>query len=98
MKIAHLDAEVYDLALGFIGPVIDTEKTRTHVADTLNRIYIESVDNGALGAIMTKAGMDPKNLRSLKRLQAELTSIADEEVIASTLSPFYVLYDDAFES
>ncbi|MGW1424649.1 hypothetical protein ACWAT4_31515 [Bradyrhizobium manausense] len=93
MKIAHLDTEVYDLALGFIGPVIDTEKARTHVADTLNKIYIESFDNGALGAIMTKAGVDPKNLGSLKRLQAVLTSIADDKVIATTLSPFYVLYD-----
>jgi hypothetical protein len=92
-KIAQLDTEVYDLALGFIGPVIDTEKTRTHVADTLNKIYIESFDNGALGAVMTKARLDPKSLGSLKRLQAVLTSITDDQVVASTLSPFYVLYD-----
>jgi hypothetical protein len=84
---------VYDLALGFIGPVIDTQKTRTHVADTLNKIYIESVDNSALGTIMTKAGLDSKNLGSLKRMQGVLASIADDKMIASALSPFYVLYD-----
>ena len=93
LKIAQLDTEVYDFALSFIGPVIDTDKTRTHVADTLNKIYIESFDNGALGAIMTKAGSDPKGLGSLKRLQAVLVSIAPEEDIPRMLSPFYVLYD-----
>jgi hypothetical protein len=93
LKIAHLDTEVYDLALAFIGPVIDTDRTRTHVADTLNKIYLESLDNGALGAIMAKTGSDSKNLGSLKRLQAVLTSIATDKEIASALSPFYVLYD-----
>jgi hypothetical protein len=93
IKIACLDNEVYDLALDFIGPVIDTEKARAHVADTLNKIYVESFDNGALGTIMTKGGLDPKNLGSLKRLQAVFASVGDAADIASALSPFYVLYD-----
>ena len=42
---------------------------------------------------MARAGSDPKNLGSLKRLQAVLTSIANDKEIANLLAPFYVLYD-----
>jgi hypothetical protein len=93
MKIAHLDNEVFDLALGFNGPVVDTEKERRHVADTLNKIYIESFDNGALGTVMSKSGTDPKGLGSLKRLQAALESVAKGADVPTLLSPFFVLYD-----
>lgn len=93
IKIAYLDAEVLDLALGFNGPVIDSEQTRKQAADTLNRIYVESIDNGALGSIMTRAGLDPKNLGGLKRLQAALGTLALGGELASLLSPFFVLYD-----
>jgi hypothetical protein len=92
-KIAHLDNEVFDLALGFNGPVVDTEKERRHVADTLNKIYVESFDNGALGTIMSKSGADPKGLGSLKRLQAALESAASGADVPNRLSPFFVLYD-----
>jgi len=92
-KIAHLDAEVVALALDFNAPVVDTPKERRHVADTLNKIYIESLDNAALGTLLKKAGGEPKNLGSLKRLQALLESIPEATDISATLSPFFVLYD-----
>ena len=93
VKIAHLDNEVVDLASSFNPPVVDTEKERRHVADTLNKIYIESLDSGALGAIISKAGGDPKNLRSLKRLQTALESIDGAADVPKLLSPFFALYD-----
>jgi hypothetical protein len=92
-KIAHLDDEVVSLAFTFNGPVVDSEKERRHVADTLNKIYIESFDNAALGDVLKSLGGDPKNLGSLKRLQGILEVELPKEDINSLLSPLYVLYD-----
>jgi hypothetical protein len=91
-KIAHLDEEVLNISLEFNAPVVDTAKERRHVADTLNKIYIESLDNAALAALLRKAGGDPKSLGSLKRLQALLETIAKGADIPAILSPFFVLY------
>lgn len=93
VKFAHLDDEVFEMALEFNGPIVDTEKERRHVADTLNKIYIESFDNNALGEVLSTLGKDPKNLGSNKRLQKIMESIASEEDISSIMCPFYVLYD-----
>jgi hypothetical protein len=38
VKIAHLDDEVINVAVGFNPPLLDTPKERRHVADTLNKI------------------------------------------------------------
>lgn len=92
-KIAHLDQEVMSLALAFNGPVVDTEKERRHVADTLNKIYIESFDNAALGEVLASLGGDPNSLGSLKRLQGVLERALPSEDINGLLSPLYVLYD-----
>jgi hypothetical protein len=92
-KIAHLDAEVVTLALEFNAPLVDTEKERRHVADTLNKIYVESFDNGALGTLMTVQGMNPGKLGNLKRLQAVLTSASTSADVATLMNPLYALYD-----
>lgn len=92
-KIAQLDDEVMSLALQFNGPVVDTEKERRHVADTLNKIYIESFDKAALGDILKSLGGNPKDLGSLKLLQRILERALPSEDISSLLSPLYVLYD-----
>src|SRR5207245_1711996 len=92
-KIAHLDAEVVDLALSFNAPLVDTPKERRHVADTLNKIYVESLDNSSLGSLLRNAGGDPGRLGSLKRLQALLETIGNGADVPGTLSPFFVLYD-----
>ncbi len=92
-KLAHLDDEVFEMAVGFNGPVVDTEKERRHVADTLNKIYIESFDNNALGSVLQSLGEDPKNLGSNKRLQKIMESISCGEDVSSIMCPFYVLYD-----
>jgi hypothetical protein len=91
-KIAHLDEEVIRLALNFDAPVMDTEKERRHVIDTLNKIYIESFDSGGLGTVLRNSGGDPKGLGSLKRLQAILKFIGTDDVAANLLAPFFVLY------
>lgn len=92
-KIAHLDDEVLELSISFNAPVVDTEKERRHVADTLNKIYVESFDNKALGRLVEHLGGDPKSLGSIKRLQkfTELSCPAID--VASIMGPFYILYD-----
>lgn len=92
-KIAHLDAEVMDLALSFNPPVVDTDKERRHVADTLNKIYLESLSNNVLGKVMASLGGDPKALGNIKRLQGVLERAEPGKDVATILSPLYVLYD-----
>lgn len=93
-KIAHLDKEVVDLTASFNAPVIDTDKERRHVADTLNKIYLESFDNGALGDLLKDLGGDPAKLGSLKRLQGVMEGWADGRYnVPAILRPLYVLYD-----
>lgn len=93
VKVAHLDDEVINVAIGLNPPVHDTPKERRHIADSLNKIYVESWDNNALGKIMASRGDDPKKLGSLKRLQQVLQYSAPSVDVASLLAPLYVLYD-----
>jgi hypothetical protein len=92
-KIAHLESEVLDLAVAFNPPVIDTPKERRYVADTLNKIYLESLDNKALGEILSSVGCVAKGSGSLKRLQAVLETLAPTQDVGAILSPLFVLYD-----
>ncbi|MCW5608896.1 MAG: hypothetical protein KIT26_12730, partial [Nitrosomonas sp.] len=93
VKAAHLDKEVYDLAISFNAPIVDTEKERRHVADTLNKIYLESFDNNALGQILNSFSIDSQKLGSIKRLQLVMEQIANPDDVSNIVSPFYVLYD-----
>jgi hypothetical protein len=92
-RLAHLDDETFALAVALNAPPVDTLKERRHVADTLNKIHVESLDNAALGTIIKNAGADPKNLGSLKRLQMALEPVANGANVPALLSPFFVLYD-----
>jgi len=92
-QIAHFETETYDLVLSFNPPVVDTAKERRHVADTLNKIYIESFDNNALKAILKSLNVNADGTGSLKRLQAIIKKIVPTEDIATLMSPLYVLYD-----
>jgi hypothetical protein len=92
-KIAHLDEEVLTLALSFNAPVVDTPKERRHVADTLNKIHVESLHAPALGTLVKRAGGDPKSLGGLKLLQAVLQPISGGADIPKLLAPFFILYD-----
>lgn len=92
-KVAHLDDTVFDLALAFNAPIVDTTKERRHVADTLNKIHIESLDVAALGNLLKGAGIDPGKLGGLKRLQLLLGTITQASDAAAILSPLFVLYD-----
>lgn len=93
IKIAHLDTEVFDLSVSFNAPIVDTEKERRHVADTLNKIYLESFDKKVLGTIVKTLGGNTKNLGSIKLLE-KIIQLSHPNVDVSTLmSPFYILYD-----
>jgi hypothetical protein len=93
VKIAHLDDQVIAVSVAFNPPILDTPKERRHVADILNKIYVESWDNAALGKIIVSQGGDPKNLGTLKRLQMVLEALAPATDIPSLMSPLFVLYD-----
>jgi hypothetical protein len=92
-KIAHLDQEVYDIALTFNAPVVDTPKERRHIADNLNKIYLESFDSKALATLAKRLGANPDSLGSLKRLQLVLEAAKSGGDIPKLLLPFFVLYD-----
>jgi hypothetical protein len=92
-KISHLDDETFALAVAFNAPLVDTPKERRHVADTLNKIHVESLDSATLGSIIKNIGRDPKDLGSLKRLQMALEPLANGSNVPALLSPFFVLYD-----
>jgi hypothetical protein len=90
-KLAHLDEEVYNLAITFNGPIVDSDKERRHVADTMNKIYIESFDNKALRRVLGNLGDDRKNSGRLKRLQRILEHVTGREKASNLMSPFDVL-------
>lgn len=92
-KLAHLDKEVFELAVSFNGPMVDTERERKHIADTLNKIYLESFDNKVLASILKDLGGDPKDLGSIKRLHKIMELSTNNIGIASLMGSFYVLYD-----
>lgn len=92
-RIAHLEKEVLDLAITLRRPVVDTPAERRNVADQLNKVYLESIDNGALGALISAKGLKPKGSGNLKRLQVLLEDANPSADIHNTMSPLYVLYD-----
>jgi hypothetical protein len=92
-KIAHLDTEVRDEAQRLRRPVHDTVAQRRSVSDTLNKVHLESLDNGKLGAILAAGAISSGGTGSLKRLQALLASVGDAETVNELMSPFYTLYD-----
>lgn len=92
-SFGHLDEAVHALALNFNPPSVDTPKERRHVADTLNKIYLESLNNAALAKALTVTGITIKATGNLKRLQALLGTVGAEQDIHALMSPFYVLYD-----
>lgn len=91
--IAHLETEVVDLALAFNAPIVDTPKERRNVADSLNKIHVESLSSAALGDLLIKDGRDPGNLGNLKRLQMLLEPLGAPGEIKTLMSPFFVAYD-----
>ena len=92
-KLAHLDTEVLDLAGTLVRPVYDTPAQRRTISDILNKVHLESIDNGRLASLIAELGIAPKGSGSLKRLQALLETVGDKEEISGCLSPFYTLYD-----
>ena len=92
-KIAHLDTEVRDEAERRSRPIYDTVAQRRSVSDILNKVYLESLDNSKLAAILAAGKVSSVGTGTLKRLQALLTSAGDAEVIDRLMSPFYTLYD-----
>lgn len=92
-SIAHLNEEVLDLAITFNPPVVDTPEERRYVADALNKIYLESLNNNVLKSVLLSVGGMADGSGSLKRLQAIFEAVAPDKDIQSILSPLYVLYD-----
>jgi hypothetical protein len=92
-KLAHLETEVLDLAGRLQRPIHDTPAQRHSISDTLNKVYLESLDNAKLGEILVGGGIACTGTGSLKRLQALLGSVGDAPQVNGLMSPFYTLYD-----
>lgn len=92
-KAAHLENEVLDLAISIRRPVVDTLSERRHVADSLNKVYLESLNNKALGRAMESLALQPASLGSLKRLEKILESLAPQSDARLTMAPLFALYD-----
>jgi hypothetical protein len=92
-KLAHLDNEVLGLAIAVRRPVVDTPAERRNIADSLNKIYIESLDNKAIEKLLSARDHEAAKLGSLKRLQKLLESLNSAVDIGSAMSALYVLYD-----
>jgi hypothetical protein len=89
----HLDAELIDTIAGLAPPLVDTEKERKHIFDSLNRVFVESIDNAGLDKLLKRLGIEAAGSGSLKRLQAVLETVDAAGAVAAALMPFYVLYD-----
>jgi hypothetical protein len=92
-KLFHLDAEVIDTIAGLSPPLVDTEKERKHVFDSLNRIFVESIDNQGLEKLLATLSVTSTGSGALKRLQATLGTIQPVTTVATLMMPFYVTYD-----
>ena len=60
---------------------------------TLNKVHLESLDNGKLAAILAAVNIASPGTGTLKRLKALLASVGDAETINGPMSSFYSLYD-----
>jgi hypothetical protein len=92
-SIGHLEDETYDLALNFNPPVVDTPKEQRHVADTLNKIYVESLDNKALKTLLAERNIASTGSGQLKRLEALFQGSFPAADVSALVSPLYVLSD-----
>lgn len=93
VRISHLDTELVETITALAPPLLDTEKERRHTFDSLNRIFIESLDNAGLEKLIKSLGTTSAGSGSLKRLQAVLETVDATGAVSTLLSPFYVLYD-----
>lgn len=92
-RLFHLDNELVETIAQLTPPVVDTEKERKHVFDSLNRIFIESLDNSSFEKLVKSLGAKPASSGSLKRLQAILEVKDASGNVATALLPFFVIYD-----
>jgi hypothetical protein len=92
-NLYHLSDELIETITNLSPPLVDTEKERRHVFDSLNRTFVESMDNGALDKLIKENGVIATGTGSLKRIQALLEKSGNPTTISAALMPFYVLYD-----
>ena len=93
MKLTRLDEELIDTIATLAAPIVDTEKERRHIFDSLNRVFLESLDNKVLEKAVKELGVEPIGSGSLKRLQTVLEAQDKTGQVGLMLMPFYVLYD-----
>lgn len=93
-KAAKLDAEIIELAGELKGVLLDTPKERRHIADIMNKVYLESLDNSSLGRVIVDNGGKINDVGgSIKRLERIFFLTGNSEDISKLMMPLYVLYD-----
>lgn len=93
IDLYHLDEELVDTIANLTPPVVDTEKERKHIFDSLNRIFVESINNAQLEKLLKRLGATATSSGSLKRLQAILETKDSSGTVATAFMPFFVIYD-----
>jgi hypothetical protein len=93
IDLYHLNEELVETITNLAPPVVDTEKERKHIFDSLNRIFVESINNAKLEKLLKRLGAKATSNGSLKRLQAILETKDSTGTVATALMPFFVIYD-----
>lgn len=93
VELYHLDEELIGVIASLTPPVVDTEKERKHIFDSLNRIFVESINNAKLEKLLKRLGATATSNGSLKRLQAVIETKDSSGKVADLLKPFFVTYD-----
>lgn len=92
-KAFHLDKELIETIAALAAPLVDTEKERKHAFDSLNRIFVEAIDNAGMATLLKGLGATASGTGTLKRLQAALETADGTGTVAAAMMPFYVSND-----
>lgn len=90
-----LDGEVSDTILNLDKPVFWEEKHVSPVIESLNRVFVESLNSTAIKSIIRELypSVDVKNKKGLKLLSLYLEHILKIKEHEELMCPFFVLYD-----
>lgn len=75
-------------------PIFWEDRHVAPVVESLNRIFVESLNETFLKNYLTSAGIkDINGLRALKLMEKFIEHLSDATTARTTMSPFFVLYD-----
>ena len=90
-----LDGEVSEVISNLDKPVFWEDKHVSPVIESLNRIFVESINSSGIKSILKDQNteLDVKNKKGLKILSMYLEHTLSKQNVDQLMSPFFVLYD-----